>query len=89
MSTKPTPRLGRGLAALMGEAATLPATGIETLAIERLEPGPFQPRRMINESALAELTESIRSRGILQPILVRPHPEKAGRYQIIAGERRW
>lgn len=89
MSTKPTPRLGRGLAALMGEAATAPAPGIETLAIERLEPGPFQPRRMINEPALAELTESIRARGILQPILVRPHPDKAGRYQIIAGERRW
>jgi ParB family transcriptional regulator, chromosome partitioning protein len=94
MSAKPTPRLGRGLAALMGEAATvLPVTsaapGVQTLPVALLEPGPFQPRGAMNQAALAELTESIRTRGILQPILVRPHPEDARRYQIVAGERRW
>ncbi len=93
MSTKPTPRLGRGLAALMGEAAATldspAAAGVQALPLAALEPGPFQPRMGINHAAQAELTESIRARGILQPILVRPHPADPARYQIIAGERRW
>ena len=91
MSAKPTPRLGRGRAALMGEAAS-PATqpaGVQALPVAVLEPGPFQPRSGMSEAALAELTESVRARGILQPILVRPHPVDPARYQIIAGERRW
>ena len=54
-----------------------------------LEPSPFQPRMEMDETALAELAESITQRGILQPLLVRPNPDKAGFYQIIAGERRW
>lgn len=90
MSSKAPPRLGRGLAALMGEAAGSAGTsGVKSLGIDLLDPGPFQPRTAVSQEALAELTESIRARGILQPILVRPHPEKVGRYQIIAGERRW
>jgi ParB family chromosome partitioning protein len=85
------PRLGRGLAALLGEAANpSPATqGIRDIEISLLEPSPFQPRGVISPESLAELTASIRARGILQPLLVRPHPAVPGRFQIIAGERRW
>ena len=86
------PRLGRGLAALMGEAPAAPPdanTPIRTLPIEKLEPGPFQPRTSFHADTLAELVESIRTRGILQPLLARPHPKQAGKFQIIAGERRW
>ena len=87
-------RLGRGLAALMGD--TLPPVAdsaqvspIRSMAIEHLQPGPFQPRTSFNADGLSELVKSIKSRGILQPLLARPHPQEHGRYQIIAGERRW
>ncbi len=85
------PRLGRGLAALLGDAASGRADGegIRTLPIEQLEPGPYQPRHPIDPASLRELADSIRARGILQPLLARPHPTASGRYQIIAGERRW
>ena len=92
----PPSKLGRGLAALLGEAPPSlgrqtreAATAIHSLPIEALEVGPFQPRRSIQPEALAELAASIRTRGILQPILARPHPQRSGIYQIIAGERRW
>jgi ParB family chromosome partitioning protein len=86
------PRLGRGLAALMGEAPAATADAASparTLPIEKLEPGPFQPRTSFHADTLAELVDSIRTRGILQPLLARPHPKQPGKYQIIAGERRW
>jgi len=88
------PRLGRGLAALMGEAATRPnqqepQPGIRPIGIDMLQPGPFQPRGPVDAAALAELTDSIRARGVLQPLLVRAHPSQPAQYQIIAGERRW
>jgi len=92
MSLQANPRLGRGLAALLGDAArpSEPSTaGVRQIPIDLLEPGPFQPRGAMDQTALAELADSIRSRGILQPLLVRPHPEADGRFQIIAGERRW
>lgn len=96
MSKEPGPRLGRGLAALMGDApsATVTvtigsATGVTTIPVEHLEPGPFQPRGDFDPASMAELVDSIRARGALQPLLVRPHPETTERYQIIAGERRW
>jgi ParB family transcriptional regulator, chromosome partitioning protein len=93
MSAKEQPkRLGRGLAALLGEAAaptTVNAPGVQHLPVDVLEPSPYQPRQEMDETALGELADSIAQRGILQPLLVRPHPEKAGEYQIIAGERRW
>ena len=94
MSTRePGPRLGRGLAALLGDAASMTGRndgeGPRTLPIEALEPGPYQPRGPIAAESLRELTDSIRARGILQPLLARPHPAAPGRYQIIAGERRW
>lgn len=88
-----SPRLGRGLAALLGEASKgqLPnsATGVKVLPVEHLEPSPFQPRGVMDPVALADLVDSIKSRGILQPLLARPHPTQIGKYQIIAGERRW
>ncbi|MCF3946350.1 ParB/RepB/Spo0J family partition protein [Acidiphilium sp. AL] len=96
MSVKEQPRrLGKGLVELMGSAASaltphaMPAEGARTVAIAALHPGPFQPRRAMDEAALEELAASLKSRGVLQPLLVRGHPAKPGQYQIIAGERRW
>jgi ParB family chromosome partitioning protein len=89
------PRLGRGLAALLGDAPPADGSGSSVsssplaISIDSLEPGPFQPRRNMAPDAMAELVESIKARGILQPLLARRHPREAGRYQIIAGERRW
>ncbi|EFG85828.1 ParB/RepB/Spo0J family partition protein [Novacetimonas hansenii] len=94
------PRLGRGLAALLGDQVNMlnPAPGLEprknmdggsVLPVDVLEPGPFQPRQHMAPEALEELADSIRTRGILQPILVRPHPDRPNMFQIIAGERRW
>ena len=88
----PAPRLGRGLAALFGDAPAsmgLGAAPRTTLPVTALEPGPFQPRTTIDPASLANLTESIKQQGVLQPILARPHPGSPGQYQIIAGERRW
>jgi ParB family chromosome partitioning protein len=85
-------RLGRGLAALLGDAAapqSATAAGVQNLPVDLLEPSPYQPRRDMDEAALQELADSIAQRGILQPLLVRPKPGVAGSYQIIAGERRW
>ena len=65
------------------------APGVQHLPVEVLEPGPFQPRQEMKDEALQELADSVAQRGILQPLLVRPHPEKPDHYQIIAGERRW
>ncbi len=87
-----TPRLGRGLAALFEDASSAAGSDFApraTLPTNLLEPGPFQPRTAIDPARLAELTESVRQQGILQPILARPHPTEPGRYQIVAGERRW
>lgn len=90
---KRAPGLGRGLSALLGEAPqpqqAEEGTGgkaVQTMPVSRIDPNPDQPRRHFDDDALAELAESIRTRGILQPLVVRPH---AGRYQIVAGERRW
>ena len=95
----PPKRLGRGLSALFGEAAPLPGPVAEAVApqpvatqsvsIAALEPSPFQPRAGIDRERLDELIASIAANGILQPLLVRPHPTAPGRFQIIAGERRW
>jgi ParB family chromosome partitioning protein len=83
-----SPRLGRGLAALLGEPSG-PAQPRTSLAVGALEPGPFQPRTAMDPEQLNDLTESIRQQGVLQPLLARPHPAKPGQFQIIAGERRW
>ena len=89
---EPNPRLGRGLAALLGEGPPRKPggdEGVRAVPLDLLEPGPFQPRGAMDEEGLAELADSIRSRGILQPLLARPHPTAHGRFQIVAGERRW
>lgn len=86
------PRLGRGLAALLGEdtsALSPRENSIQLIAVDLLAPGPFQPRTQVDPDELAALAASIREQGVLQPILVRPDPGAQGRFQIIAGERRW
>ena len=94
--TEKTPRgsLGRGLAALFGEEQEEPVElhelrSAKDVPIEQLHPNAQQPRRRFSEAALEELAESIRSNGVIQPILVRHHHERAGEYEIVAGERRW
>jgi ParB family chromosome partitioning protein len=83
--------LGRGLDALLGEddppVAVESADGLRTLGIDELQSGKYQPRTHMQQAALAELAESIKSQGVMQPILVRPL--EAGGYEIVAGERRW
>ena len=82
--------LGRGLDALLGGDEPSPPRGGETLrsmAIDELAPGKYQPRTRMDQDALAELAESIKAQGVMQPILVRPLP--GGRHEIVAGERRW
>jgi ParB family chromosome partitioning protein len=87
--------LGRGLSALLDEAdsAATPearkALGVREVPIELIKRNPDQPRRFFGETELAELADSIRERGVIQPILVRPLPETDGEFQIVAGERRW
>jgi ParB family chromosome partitioning protein len=97
---RPVKGLGMGLQALLGEAARpaptpaagtpaeAPASrgGIREIELARIRPNPAQPRVQFNEEALDELADSIRERGVLQPILLRPDGED---YMIIAGERRW
>lgn len=90
--------LGRGLsalfddgeegAALENDTTAVPA-GRRQIGIDQLEPGIYQPRRDMDDDALAELAASIAVHGVLQPILVRPISGAADRYEIIAGERRW
>ena len=104
MAEEKRKNLGRGLSALLGESGLTPdqldavqhttgtkpgAKSLPVAAVSALMPGRFQPRRQFDEDALAELAESVRTKGMLQPILVRPHPEEVGMYEIIAGERRW
>jgi len=60
-----------------------------SIAVGLLEPNPFQPRTTFDEAALTDLADDIKAHGILQPLLVRPHPSQPGRFQIVAGERRW
>ncbi len=87
-------RLGRGLASLIGEptaaAPMLPAEGEQRLVpIEQLKSSKLNPRRDFSDAELGELADSIRTKGLVQPIIARPHPETAGLYEIVAGERRW
>ena len=99
MVTKKPKGLGRGLEALLGpkveektEQALAAEAGLpSSLALADLVPGQYQPRTRMDEGALYELAESIKAQGIMQPILVRPLAGEggAGRYEIIAGERRY
>jgi ParB family chromosome partitioning protein len=86
--------LGRGLNALFGEAAPEDFEPGEKgkqkhLPIEFVTPGRFQPRRKFDQEAIQSLVDSVRERGILQPLLVRQHPDDGSIFEIIAGERRW
>jgi ParB family chromosome partitioning protein len=96
--------LGRGLSSLLGDAgvaagnaggaasgtgAASALSGLTELPIEWINSGPWQPRRRFETDSLAELAESIRSKGLVQPVLVRPRAGTANRYELIAGERRW
>ena len=71
-----------------GGAAAVPS-GLVELPIEWINSGPWQPRRRFDTESLGELAESIRSKGLVQPVLVRPRAGTANRYELIAGERRW
>ncbi len=82
--------LGRGLSSLLNEAASSASSKSGSrIAIDLISPNPDQPRRSFLPQEMAELTESIKRNGILQPLLLRPHPTDTGKYQIVAGERRW
>lgn len=84
-----TKRLGRGLEALLGSATREQAQAsgaLRELPISSVQPNPLQPRSKINEAELIELTASIEVSGLLQPVIVRP---RNGKYELIAGERRW
>lgn len=88
--------LGRGLSALLGDDQSpteVPeldkVRSFKTVPVEFLHPGRYQPRHAVDPESLADLAESIRTKGILQPILVRRDPDEANSFEIIAGERRW
>ncbi|MCG6934496.1 MAG: ParB/RepB/Spo0J family partition protein [Proteobacteria bacterium] len=100
MSTKKR-GLGRGLDQLLGiaaeatsagnEATGVPAVGgdLRNLPVDAIQKGRYQPRHDIAEEALQELADSIRAQGVVQPVLVRPLSGQSGKYELIAGERRW
>lgn len=83
--------LGRGLSALMEEVAgTAPQSAPpRSIPVASIDPRPGQPRKYFDEAAMAELIASVKDSGILQPILLRPNRPDNGRYEIVAGERRW
>ncbi|TCP40283.1 ParB/RepB/Spo0J family partition protein [Rhodovulum marinum] len=100
MTTKKTAKrgLGRGLSALMAdvqidpapEAGEAPRTKADQVVpLDLVEPNPDQPRRQFSDEALQELAASIREKGVIQPLIVRPSKRSAGRFEIVAGERRW
>ncbi|GAB5447206.1 ParB/RepB/Spo0J family partition protein [Gymnodinialimonas sp.] len=93
--------LGRGLSALMAdiephattpeasESPVTPSRAERLIPVEQISPNPDQPRRHFSQSALEELAASIREKGIIQPLILRPDPKDTTRFQIVAGERRW
>ncbi len=85
-----TRRLGRGLESLLGpisKEAAQASGGLKELPVTAISPNPYQPRREFDETQLKELADSIQASGLLQPVVVRSRPN--GRYELIAGERRW
>jgi ParB family chromosome partitioning protein len=94
--------LGRGLSALLADVAPAEeapreltgrsagrAGGQSPVPIERIRANPDQPRRAFDEKELQDLAASIREKGVIQPLILRPHPVEPGQYEIVAGERRW
>ncbi len=93
MTTKKKKGLGRGLSALFGDEKPkdkqLEVNQINTVSISDLSRNPYQPRQHFSEEKLEELAKSIKKNGIIQPIAVRPNKKENGKYEIVAGERRW
>ena len=90
----PKKGLGRGLSSLMGDTninstGNVAKSSEVTISIAALKPSPSQPRRLFDKNSINELAESIKSKGLVQPILVRPSKTDENSYEIIAGERRW
>lgn len=85
----PRKALGRGLSSLLRDVEESRAAGLDQIPVHLIDPNPFQPRRAFAEDTLKELADSIRSSGVVQPILLRHAPGGLGRYHLIAGERRW
>src|SRR5215467_1864897 len=88
--------LGRGLDSLLpgrptpapiAMPAPQPAAGAQEISVDLIDPNPYQTRRQINETSLAELADSIRVSGVVQPVVLRPGAN--GRFHLVAGERRW
>jgi ParB family transcriptional regulator, chromosome partitioning protein len=79
--------MGRGLAAILSTSQSGGEPELREIPVQLIAPNPSQPRRVFEEEPLVALAESLRERGVLQPVLVRPLP--GGRYELIAGERRW
>lgn len=77
--------LGRGLDALLPKTERL----VQQVEVAKLRPSPFQPRKRMDEAAIAELAASVAEKGVVQPIVVRPVQDEEGRYEIVAGERRY
>lgn len=85
-----TRNLGRGLNALLGEGEPEEQSqNVKTVLLSDLEPSPFQPRRVFDEEAINDLVESIRTKGVLQPLIVRLKNGSESKYEIVGGERRW
>ena len=97
-SAATTRGLGRGLSTLLGDSGIAAAANqaapsdnreYQQIPVEWINVGPWQPRRKFDREQLDELAGSIRQKGIVQPILLRPTPNQPGRFQLVAGERRW
>ena len=97
-TTATTRGLGRGLSTLLGDSDIVPVDNqasppdkreYQQIPVEWINVGPWQPRRKFDREQLNELAGSIRQKGIVQPILLRPTPNQPGRFQLVAGERRW
>ena len=87
MENKLKKGLGRGLSSLLGE--TIKKSETNKVSIKDIERNQFQPRKKSDKESLLDLTNSIKQRGVIQPIIVRPSNFSKGKYEIIAGERRW
>ena len=97
-SAATTRGLGRGLSTLLGDSGIAAAANqaapadqreYQQIPVEWINVGPWQPRRQFDREQLTELADSIRQKGIVQPILLRLTPDQPGRFQLVAGERRW
>ena len=79
--------LGRGLSSLIGDSSS--SSKKNKISVSSIIRNKYQPRKNFNKDRLEELTNSIKEQGVIQPIVVRPHKSEKGKYEIIAGERRW